>query len=105
RGNARATLEYDAAVTQTTERRIGTDRRTQPRGGRRPADRPGFAPLVLVVDEDTHVRELCEVILAKLHFAVTPATSIGQARKVLAALQPELIVARAREAEALRAER
>lgn len=91
-------------MTHPSDRRTGLDRRSQARGGRRPTDRSGYAPLVLVVDEDSHVRDLCELILAKLRFAVTPATSIDQARRVMTALQPEIIVARAREADALRAE-
>lgn len=86
-----------------SERRGGPDRRSEPRGGRRPTDQSGFTPLVLVVNEDSRVREVCEVILAKLRFAVTPATSVEEAIKVVAALRPEVIVARPRDIEALRA--
>lgn len=59
---------------------------------------------MLVVHDDEHARALCEAILAKLHFAVTPAPSVEKARQVMATLQPELIVARAQDAAALRAQ-
>jgi CheY-like chemotaxis protein len=91
-------------VTNTSERRDGPDRRRRPRGGRRPEDQPGFTPLVLVVHDDEHARELCEAILAKLRFAVTPAATVEKARQIMAALRPEIIVARSRDAGALRAQ-
>ena len=87
----------------TSERREQPDRRSRPRGGRRPGDLPGFTPLVLVVEEDARARELCEAILAKLHFAVTPAASREKALQIMAALQPDIIVARAPDVDALRA--
>jgi CheY-like chemotaxis protein len=81
-------------MTATTERRDGPDRRRQPRGGRRPTDRPGFSPLVLVVERDPHGRDTCEAILAKLRFAVAPVESVERALEVMAGLRPDVIVAR-----------
>ena len=88
-------------MTQTPEQRQGPDRRRQTRGGRRPADPDGFAPLVLVADEDAVNRDLCETILAKLRFAVAPVDSIEQAVKVIATLLPDVIVAHARDVSPL----
>jgi len=83
-----------------TERRGGPDRRTSPRGGRRPGDPMGYSPLVMVADDDASNGARCVAILAKLHFAVAPAHSLEEAIKVLHALHPNLIVARlADEAE------
>ena len=56
-----------------SDRRFGPDRRKLPRGGRRPGDADGFAPLVLVADEDVESSGRCEAILAGLRFAVAPA--------------------------------
>lgn len=84
-----------------SEHRRGTDRRKQPRGGRRSGDRPGFAPLVLVADEDASNRDLCETILAKLHFAVAPVESIDKAVSVIGTLRPDVIVVHARDTAAL----
>lgn len=88
-------------MSQTPEHRRIPDRRKQPRGGRRSDDRPGFAPLVLVADEDAASRDMCETILAKLHFAVAPVDSIEKAASVVATLRPDVIVVRARDAAAL----
>ena len=84
-----------------TEHRRGTDRRKQARGGRRAGDRPGFAPLVLVADEDASSRDMCETILAKLHFAVAPVDSIEEAVSVVGTLRPDVIVVHARDTTAL----
>src|SRR5438128_735206 len=84
------------------EQRQGPDRRRQPRGGRRPSDTDGFAPLVLVADEDATNRDLCEAILAKLRFAVAPMDSVEQAVKVIGTLLPDVIVAHARDVSPLR---
>jgi DNA-binding NtrC family response regulator len=83
------------------EHRQGPDRRTQSRGGRRSEDRPGFAPLVLVADEDPSSRDVCETILAKLHFAVAPVDSIDKAVSVIGTLRPDVIVVSARDSAAL----
>ena len=79
----------------------GPDRRKQPRGGRRAEDRQGFAPLVLVADEDAASREICETILAKLHFAVAPVDSIEKAVTMIPTLRPDVIVVHARDKGAL----
>jgi DNA-binding NtrC family response regulator len=88
-------------VTPAPEHRRGRDRRIERRGGRRPTDAPGFAPLVLVADEDAASRELCETILAKLHFAVAPVASIEQAILAISTLRPDVIVAHARDVSPL----
>jgi hypothetical protein len=88
-------------VSATTEHRKGPDRRKQPRGGRRAEDRPGFSPLILVADEEASSRDMCEAILAKLHFAVAPVDSIDKALSVIGTLRPDVIVVHARDAAAL----
>ena len=74
------------------ERRGGPDRRRVPRGGRRPTDGVGFAPLVMVVDPDHQRRDLTEAILAKLRFAVAPVDSVQKAISIAHALRPSVIV-------------
>lgn len=87
-------------MTDKPERR-GPDRRRRPRGGRRDGDQKGFAPLILVADEDAASRDLCEAILAKLNFAVAPVDSIEKALSVITTLQPDLIVAHGKNTSAL----
>ena|SRR5690348_11184018 len=89
-------------MTDASERRLGPDRRSRPRGGRRTTDQAGYAPLVLVVDHDAHGREACEAILAKLRFAVAPVESAEKALSLMAALKPDIVVARDRDAAVLR---
>lgn len=84
-------------VNASSEQRRTTNRRRQPRGGRRATDQPGFAPLVLVADEDADSRAMCEMILAKLRFAVAPVDSIDKALTVLTTLRPDVIVVHARD--------
>lgn len=91
-------------MSSTTERRQGSDRRKAPRGGRRPEDKAGFAPLVLVVGDGRQPEREAEAILAKLNFAVAPAADLAEARRVIDSLNPDLIVARAEDAERLRGE-
>ena len=79
------------------ELRQGPDRRRQPRGGRRPADQPGFAPLVLVADEDAESGETCEALLATLRFAVARVDSVDRAVAVISTLVPDVIVASGRD--------
>jgi hypothetical protein len=88
-------------VTVTSEQRLGPDRRKLARGGRRPTDKTGFAPLVLVADEDDETGHMCEVILAKLRFAVARVDSVDKAITVLGTLRPDVIVARARDVSPL----
>ena len=89
-------------MTVTSEQRIGPDRRKLARGGRRPTDKTGFAPLVLVADENDETGHMCEVILAKLRFAVARVDSVDKAIIVLGTLRPDVIVARARDVSPLR---
>jgi len=69
------------------------DRRRQPRGGRRPHDRSGFSPMIVVVDGDAQRREISETILAKLRFAVAPFASAEQAISAMRGLLPGAVVA------------
>jgi len=78
------------------------DRRSQPRGGRRPTDLDGTAPLVMVVGDQSAVGSLAEVVLAKLKFAVSPSATVDDALRVLKTLRPNIIVARADDAARLR---
>lgn len=84
------------------DKRQGSDRRQRPRGGRRAADQAGFAPLVLLVDEDPDSGARCEAILTKLRFAVAPAHTLAEATRVMDALRPNLIVGHVTDPDALR---
>lgn len=84
------------------DNRQGPDRRSARRGGRRATDKPGYAPLVLLVDGDADSNARCEAILARLHFAVAPTRSVDEAQRIMTALRPNLVVARTADAEALR---
>ena len=88
-------------MTVTSEQRVGPDRRKLARGGRRPTDKTGFAPLVLVADENDETGHMCEVILAKLRFAVARVDSVDKAISVLGTLRPDVIVARGRDVSPL----
>lgn len=79
------------------DKRQGADRRSRPRGGRRAGDKAGYAPLILVVDENAENGARCEAILAKLRFAVAPAHTVDEALRVMDALRPNLIVARVKD--------
>lgn len=85
----------------TPELRQGRERRREPRGGRRPGDSPGFAPLVLVADEDAASGDMCEALLATLRFAVARVDSVDKAVAVISTLLPDVIVARARDVSPL----
>ena len=85
----------------TPDLRQGPERRREPRGGRRPDDRAGFAPLVLVADEDMASGDMCEALLATLRFAVARVDSVDKAVSVIATLLPDVIVARARDVSPL----
>jgi len=84
------------------EQRRGPDRRSTRRGGRRDGDKKGYAPLVLLLDDNEDQNARCEAILARLHFAVAPTRSIDEASRVMDALRPDIIVARVADAAALR---
>ena len=85
----------------TAQTRQRSDRRRVPRGGRRADDRTGFAPLVLVADEDAASGDMCEALLATLHFAVARVDSVDKAAAVLSTLVPDVIVARGRDVSPL----
>ncbi len=85
----------------TPELRQGPDRRREPRGGRRPADRAGFAPLVLVADEDEASGDMCETLLGTLRFAVARVDSVDKAISVISTLLPDIIVARGNDVSPL----
>ena len=85
----------------TSEQRRQPDRRRVARGGRRPADTPGFAPLILVADEDDKSGAIWEVILAKLRFAVARVDSVDKAINVIGTLRPDVIVARGKDVSPL----
>jgi len=79
-------------MTLISDQRRFPDRRRQHRGGRRPTDIPGYAPLVFVIDPRPTGRDACEAILAKLRFAVAPFDSVEQAIRVINALRPDLVL-------------
>ncbi len=85
----------------TPELRQGPDRRRAARGGRRPKDATGFAPLVLVADEDAARGDMCEALLATLRFAVVRVDSMDKAVSVISTLLPDVIVARAQDVSPL----
>jgi FixJ family two-component response regulator len=88
-------------VSTNFDKRGRGDRRHYSRGGRRPTDRPGSTPLVVVADEEPGSRTTCETILAKLNFAVAPVDSVAKALQVMTALRPEVVVAKVRDPELL----
>src|SRR3954469_20251341 len=85
----------------TPELRKGFDRRRESRGGRRPGDVDGFAPLVLVADEDAASGDMCEALLATLRFAVARVDSVDKAVSVISTLLPDVIVARGHDVSPL----
>src|SRR5436309_2668791 len=76
------------------ELRFGPDRRRFARGGRRTIDPAGYAPMVVVIDNDATRLDVAEAILAKLRFAVAPFASVERALSAMHALMPEIVVAR-----------
>lgn len=84
------------------DKRQGADRRNRARGGRRAGDKAGFAPLVMLVDENAENGARCEAILAKLRFAVAPAHTVDEAVRVMDALRPNLVVARVQDVARLK---
>lgn len=79
-------------MMEMVEKREGPDRRRRPRGGRRPTDLDGAAPLVMVVDPDPARRDISHAILARLKFAVALVESVERAVAVVESLHPEVIV-------------
>jgi hypothetical protein len=76
------------------EFRFGPDRRQFARGGRRATDPAGYAPMVVVIDNDATRLDLSEAILAKLRFAVAPFATVEKALMAMHVLRPEIVVAR-----------
>ena len=89
-------------MTESQNKRRRPDRRRQPRGGRRPADRSGYTPLVFVVDPRPSARDACEAILAKLRFAVAPFDSLDQAKRALNGLKPDIVLVVTQHVEEMR---
>ena len=92
-------------MTDQRELRGGVDRRRQPRGGRRPADSDGFAPLVMVVGDQTEVGDAVGAVLAKLKFAVVPATSADEGLRIMSTMHPDIVAATSENAARIRMER
>jgi hypothetical protein len=90
-------------MSEHLENRRGEERRKRARGGRRPGDVDGFAPLVLLVGSSRQIAEGSDAILVKLKFAVATSPTVDDAIRVLADLRPEVIVASAADAAAIRA--
>src|SRR3954470_15263033 len=84
------------------ELRFGPDRRRFARGGRRTHDPAGYAPMVVVIDNDATRLDVAEAILAKLRFAVAPFASVDKAIAAMHAIMPEIVVARADAVRELR---
>ena len=89
-------------MSHTTSQRRGSERRRQPRGGRRAGDREGFAPLVMLVGDQHTMMDRSEAILAKLRFAVTTTTTADHAIRLLPELKPDLLVAGEMDAARIR---
>jgi hypothetical protein len=85
--------------------RAGVDRRRQPRGGRRPADADGLAPLVMVVGNQAEVGDAVGAVLVKLKFAVVPASSVDEALRILGTMHPDIIAATSEHAARIRSVR
>jgi len=77
----------------TEDKRSLPDRRRVPRGGRRPADRPGKYPMVLVAESYDGVRKSCARYLDRFNFQVAEAADGEEALKYIAAEPPQVILA------------
>jgi hypothetical protein len=86
------------------ERRHASDRRRFARGGRRPNDKAGLAPLVLVADDDPCNSAPYEAILIAYQFAVAPAYSVEEALRVMRVLRPNVVVSHLRDTARLQDE-
>jgi len=80
-------------MSTTENHRQLPDRRRVPRGGRRPSDRPGKYPLVLVAESYDGVRKSCARYLDRFNFHVAEATDGEQALTQIAAEPPLVILA------------
>jgi hypothetical protein len=89
-------------MSESSDKRLGSDRRRFARGGRRETDVRGYTPLVFVVDPRPSGRDACEAILAKLRFAVAPFDSLEKAKRAMEGLRPDLILVAKDQLEAMR---
>ena len=92
-------------MSDEKELRAGADRRRQPRGGRRPADVEGSAPLVMVVGNHAAVGDAAEAVLAQLKFAVVLAGSVDDALRIMQTMRPDIVTANAEDAARIGRER
>ena len=72
---------------------LGGDRRAAPRGGRRPYDRPGRFPNLLVADSYDGARVPCVRYLDHFGFHVDQATNGQEARACIDAVVPHVVLA------------
>src|SRR5579862_1409260 len=77
---------------QESERRGEPDRRRVPRGGRRPYDRPGRYPAVLLADSYEGARRPCARYLHRLNFDVSEADTGEQALARILEAPPRLVL-------------
>ena len=84
--------EPDARVMSDGHHRSVPDRRRVPRGGRRPTDRPGKHPPVLVAESYDGVRKSCARYLDRFNFQVAEAADGEQALMQIAAAPPQVIL-------------
>ncbi|HZR23987.1 MAG TPA: response regulator [Vicinamibacterales bacterium] len=75
------------------DRRGQTDRRRVPRGGRRPYDRAGCHPPVLVADGYEGARTPAARYLSRFRFDVAEAANGEEALQRIVAVQPHVILA------------
>jgi CheY-like chemotaxis protein len=80
-------------MSSDDDQRSVADRRRVQRGGRRPTDRPGRYPQVLVAESYDGVRKSCARYLDRFHFQVTEASDGEQAIRQIASEPPQLILA------------
>jgi CheY-like chemotaxis protein len=73
--------------------RSGSDRRRVPRGGRRPADRPGRYPQVLVAESYDAVRHACVRYLRQFNFDAVEAADGEEALARIVESSPQVVLA------------
>src|SRR6185295_10412492 len=74
------------------EQRTGGDRRRFPRGGRRPEDRPGRFPTLLVADRHRTARVPYVRYLSQFRFKVAEAQDSDELLQAIEANQPHIIL-------------
>lgn len=75
-----------------SEQRTGGDRRRVPRGGRRPDDRPGRFPTLLVADRHRTARVPYVRYLSQFRFKVAEAKDNNEVLQAIEANQPHIIL-------------